>query len=41
MFKNFKSLTELNKFEKLNKVKIINIDFNVENKMWAVTFVNV
>jgi len=41
--KEFENLTQLNKFEKQNKgkLKITNIDYNKETKLWVVTFVNV
>lgn len=40
--KQFENLTQLNKFEKENKVKlkISNIDYNIESQLWNVTFVN-
>lgn len=40
--KEFEKLTQLNKFEKQNKckLKITNIDYNKESKVWVVTFVN-
>jgi len=40
--KEFENLTQLSKFEKQNKgkLKISNIDYNEENKLWNVTFVN-
>lgn len=39
MVKQFKNLTQLNRFEKLNKSKkIIDIVYNAENKLWIVTF---
>ena len=39
MVKEFKNLTQLNRFEKLNKgKKIIDIVYNAENKLWIVTF---
>lgn len=39
MVKEFENLTQLNRFEKLNKSKkIIDIVYNAENKLWIVTF---
>ena len=38
--KTFESLTKLNKFEKQNKLRIVNIDFDKETKLWVVSFVN-
>ena len=40
--KQFENLTQLSKFEKQNKgkMKISNIDYNKETKLWNVTFVN-
>ena len=39
MVKEFQNLTQLNRFEKLNKgKKIIDIVYNAENKLWVVTF---
>ena len=41
--KEFENLTQLSKFEKQykGKLKIGNIDYNKETKLWTVTFVNV
>jgi len=40
--KKFENLTQLSKFEKQNKgkLKISNIDYDQESKLWIVTFVN-
>ena len=39
----FENLTQLSKFEKQNKgkLKITNIDYNKETKLWTVTFLNI
>ena len=40
--KDFENLTQLSKFEKQNKgkLKISNIDYDVETKLWKVTFIS-
>jgi len=40
--KEFKNLTQLSKFEKQNrgKLKISNVDYDTETKLWKVTFVS-
>jgi hypothetical protein len=42
IIKNFENLTQLSKFEKENKgkMKIGNVDYNSETKIWTVTFVD-
>lgn len=42
IIKEFENLTQLNKFEKENKgkLKISNIDYDTETKLWKVTFVD-
>lgn len=40
--KEFENLTQLNKFKKQNKgkLRITNIGYNKETKLWCVNFVN-
>ena len=40
--KEFENLTQLRKFEKQNKgkLRISDIDYNTEKKLWIVTFVD-
>ncbi len=40
--KEFENLTQLSKFEKQNKnkLRISNIDYDTETKLWTVIFVN-
>lgn len=40
--KEFENLTQLNKFDKQNKdkLRISDIDYNTETKLWVVTFVD-
>jgi len=42
IIKEFKNLTQLNKFEKQNKnkLRISNIDYNTKNELWKVTLVS-
>jgi hypothetical protein len=40
--KEFENLTQLSKFERQNKSKLLisNIEYNTETKLWIVTFVD-